>query len=230
MDTQTTPTTPAMTTGRIDIISDAICPWCYIGKRQFERALPLLAADGLTFEVHWHAYQLNPDMPAEGVDRAEYRMKKFGSLERTRQMDARVAEAGAAVGLDIRHDLMRRTPNTVAAHRTIWLAGQMGVQDAVVEALFRGFFTEGRDIGDIATLIELAASAGLDAARVAAMLAGAEGRDEVLGEDEMARRSGIDGVPSFTMRGHVLFSGAVPAETMAEAFARAWRILSKQAA
>ncbi|MBN8890456.1 MAG: disulfide bond formation protein DsbA [Rhodospirillales bacterium 70-18] len=216
--------------GRLDIISDAICPWCYIGKRHLERALPMLAREGLEFEVHWHAYQLNPEMPAAGVDRRDYRIAKFGSWERSQELDARITEAGAAVGLGFRMDLQRRTPNTVAAHRTIWLAGRHGVQDAVVEALFAGYFTQGADIGDPATLAGLAAGAGLDGDAVLAMLAGEEGRAEVLGEDEMARRSGIDGVPSFTMAGHVLFSGAVPAETMAQAFSRAWRILSSQAA
>ncbi len=217
-------------TGRIDIISDAICPWCYIGKRQLELALPMLAKDGLTFEVHWHPYQLNPDMPAEGVDRAEYRRQKFGDPERVRQMDERVKQAGAAVGLDIRHDLMLRTPNTIAAHRVIWLAGEEGVQDAVVEALFRGFFTEGKDIGDTATLAAIADANGLPAARVLAMLASDEGLDTVASQDEMARNAGINGVPSFIMKNHVLFSGAVPAEQMAEAFTRAWSILSRQAA
>lgn len=217
-------------TARIDIISDAICPWCYIGKRQLERALPMLAKDGLVFEVHWHPFQLNPDMPADGVDRAEYRRQKFGSEERIREIDARVKAAGAAVGLDIRHDLMLRTPNTVNAHRVIWLAGQFGVQDAVVEALFRGFFTEGADIGDPATLARIGEANGIPQGRVAAMLEGEEGLRLVLSEDDLARRSGINGVPSFIMKGHVLFSGAMQAETMAEAFTQAWTILSKQAA
>jgi predicted DsbA family dithiol-disulfide isomerase len=130
----------------------------------------------------------------------------------------------------MRHDLMRRTPNTVAAHRTIRLAGQRGVQNEVVEALFRGYFTEGRDIGDAAALAELADGAGLDAHSVMTMLAGEEGRREVLAEDEMARGSGLNGVPTFTMRGHVLFSGAVPADVMVEAFGKAWRILSRNVA
>jgi predicted DsbA family dithiol-disulfide isomerase len=222
-----TPQPPA----RLDIISDAICPWCYIGKRQVERALPLLAEDGLNFTVHWHAFQLNPDMPAAGVDRREYRLAKFGNdPERLAQMDQRVTEAAAGVGLAFRTDLLLRTPNTIAAHRVIWLAERHGVQDAVVEALFRGFFTEGADIGNAGTLAELAAGAGLHRDAVTAMLAGDEGRQEVLAEDAMARRSGLDGVPTFTMAGHVLFSGAVPADTMAEAFGRAWRILQTRAA
>jgi predicted DsbA family dithiol-disulfide isomerase len=215
---------------RLDIISDAICPWCYIGKRQLERALPVLAENGLDFAVHWHPYQLNPDMPEQGVERGAYRVAKFGSAEKARELDERIVAAGAAVGLEIRPDLMRRTPNTVAAHRVIWLAGRHGVQDAVVEALFHAYFTAGRDIGEHAALIEIAGKAGLDPAATAALLAGDEGRREVLGEDEMARRSGLNGVPSFIMAGHVLFSGAVPADTMVEAFSRAWGILSKTAA
>ena len=216
------------TNGRIDIISDAICPWCYVGKRQLERALPILADEGMRFDIHWHPYQLNPDMPAEGVDRAEYRRQKFGDPERIRQIDERVGQAFAGVGLDFRPDRMRRTPNTIAAHRVIWLAGRNGVQDAVVEALFRAYFTDGHDIGDAATLDAVAAGAGLPGA--AAFLAGEDGLQTVQAEDMAARRAGIDGVPSFTMQGHVLFSGAMPAETMAEAFSKAWRILRQRAA
>ena len=217
---------------RLDIISDAICPWCYIGKRQVERALPLLAAEGLNFSVHWHAFQLNPEMPAPGVDRRgclaeEVRQRPGAAGARWTSGSPRRPRRSV---LEFHTDLMRRTPNTVAAHRVIWLAEREGVQDAVVEALFRGFFTEGADIGDTGTLAELAAGAGLDREAVTAMLAGDEGRQEVLAEDAMARRSGLDGVPTFTMAGHVLFSGAVPADTMAEAFGRAWRILQARAA
>lgn len=215
---------------RIDIISDAICPWCYVGKRHLEQALPVLAGQGLAFTVQWHPFQLNPDMPEAGLDRRDYRTAKFGSWERSQQLDAELAERGRAAGLDIRLDRQRRTPNTLAAHRTIRLAHAHGVQGAVVEALFAGYFTAGEDIGDHATLARLADGAGLPAAAVLAMLAGDEGRAEVLAEDVNARRSGINGVPSFIMANHVLFSGAVPAETMVEAFAHAWRILSARAA
>src|SRR4029077_21222991 len=107
---------------RIDIVSDAICPWCYIGKRQLERALALLGQEGLHFSVHWNPFQLNPDMPKEGRDRAAYRARKFGSAERARELDERVANAAAGVGLQLRQDLMLRTPNTLDAHRLIWFA------------------------------------------------------------------------------------------------------------
>lgn len=221
-------TTPAQP--RIGVVSDAICPWCWIGKRQLERALAVLAGRGLQFAVSWQPFQLNPDMPAGGLDRGEYRAQKFGSGARSQEADARVAEAGAAVGLAFRHDLMRRTPNTVDAHRVIRMAGRHGVQDAVVEALFRGYFTEGADIGDHATLVSLAGAAGLDPAGVAAMLASDLDRQEVLEEDLTARRSGLDGVPAFLMGRYVLFTGAVPADAMAEAFAKAWKVISAQPA
>ncbi len=215
---------------RLDIISDAICPWCYIGKRQVERALPTLAEEGLNFAIHWRPFQLNPEMPEAGVDRREYRLRKFGSEERIAEMDKRIVEAAAAVDLDFHPELMRRTPNTIAAHRVIWLAGRAGVQDAVVERLFRGYFCEGADIGDAETLATLAGEAGLARDSVTSLLAGDEGKREVLAEDASARQSGLNGVPSFVMQRHLLFSGAVPADAMAEAFAKAWRILEARAA
>jgi predicted DsbA family dithiol-disulfide isomerase len=212
----------------IDIVSDAICPWCWIGKAHLGAALEELRAEGLEFRIRWRPFQLNPDMPDEGVERDEYRARKFGSLERSRELDAGVAEAGRAAGLDFRFELMRRTPNTVAAHRVIRMAEGVGLQDAVAEALFRAYFQDGRDIGDAATLAEVAEVAGLDANAVATMLAGDEGREEVIAEDLAARRAGLSGVPSFLMDRHFLFSGAMPGPRMAEAFRRADAILSER--
>ncbi|MBS0559559.1 MAG: DsbA family oxidoreductase [Proteobacteria bacterium] len=220
--------TPAA--GRIDIVSDAICPWCYIGKRQLEHALAMVAADGLRFDIHWNPYQLNPDMPREGVERMAYRIAKFGGPERAAAIDARVTEAAAGVGLGFRTDLMRRTPNTVAAHRVIWLAGREGRQDAVVERLFDAYFVRGQDIGAPEVLAAEAGAAGLGEAAVAAFLAGTEGEQEVLRADAQARQAGVEGVPSFFMDGHFLFSGAMPADTMAAAFRRAHAILANRAA
>jgi predicted DsbA family dithiol-disulfide isomerase len=216
--------------GRIDIISDAICPWCYIGKRQLERALPILANDGLTFTVAWHPFQLNPDMPAEGVDRAAYRAQKFGSAERSAEIDKRVTDAAAGAGLEFHLERLKRTPNTVSAHRLIRLGAQRGVQDGVVEALFQSYFVNGADIGDPEVLAQAGAAGGLDGDEVRAMLAGDDGRREVLAGDQMARNAGIQGVPSFALQGHVLFSGAVPAEQMASAFRQAYDILKNRAA
>ena len=209
---------------RIDVISDAICPWCWIGKANLEAALEELRGEGLAFEIRWRPFQLNPDMPEEGVERDAYRARKFGSLERSRQLDAQVAEAGRAAGLAFRHDLMARTPNTVATHRVNRAAEPAGVQQPVVDRLFRAYFQEGEDIGDAAVLDRLAAEAGLPG--MATMLAGAEHRAEVLADDMAARHGGISGVPSFLMDRHLLFSGAMPGPRMAEAFRQANTILS----
>jgi len=214
---------------RIDIVSDAICPWCYIGKRQLERALARLGGEGLVFSVHWNPFQLNPDMPKEGRDRAAYRAWKFGSAERSREADERVAQAAAGVGLAFRPDLMLRTPNTTDAHRLIWFAGQRGVQDAAMETLFCAYFTQGRDIGDRVVLAECAAEAGLNQGEIAAFLASDTAEQETRAADETARTAGVNGVPSFFLDGYGLFSGAYPAETMAEALRKARAILRDRA-
>ena len=215
---------------RIDIVSDAICPWCYIGKRQLERALATLAQEGLHFSVHWNPFQLNPDMPKEGRDRIAYRIAKFGSAERARELDERVAGAAANVGLSFRQDLILRTPNTLDAHRLIWLAGREGKQDAVVETLFIAYFTEGRDIGEPDVLADCAAQGGMDRAAVAEFLAGDVAAKEMLAADRSAREAGVNGVPSFFLDGYSLYSGAVPAETMAEALRKGNQILRQRAA
>jgi predicted DsbA family dithiol-disulfide isomerase len=215
---------------RIDIVSDAICPWCYIGKRQLERALPVLANEGLRFSVHWNPFQLNPDMPKEGRDRIAYRVQKFGSAERARELDERVANAAAAVGLDFRQELMLRTPNTLDAHRLIWFAGREGVQDAVMEAVFAAYFTQGLDIGDRDVLADCAGKGGVDRAAAEEFLDGDVAAKEMLAADGAAREAGVNGVPSFFLDGYGLFSGAMPAETIAEALRKGAEILRRQAA
>ena len=212
----------------LDIVSDVICPWCWIGKRHLEAALGELAGEGLRLTLRWRPFQLNPDMPEEGVERATYRAQKFGSTERGAELDCNVAEAGQVVGLTFRHARMLRTPNTIAAHRIIRMAEDHGVQDAVTEALFQAYFHDGQDIGDATALDAIAATAGL--AGVAAMLAGPAHRAEVVAEDRAARQGGLSGVPSFLMDRHLLFSGAMPGPRMAEAFRRADRILSEREA
>ena len=191
---------PAVGT-RIDIVSDAICPWCYIGKRQLERALAMLATEGLTFSVHWNPFQLNPDMPKEGRDRAAYRAWKFGSVEKAAALDQRITEAAAGVGLAFRTDLMTRTPNTIDAHRLIWFAGQNGVQDEVMEAVFKAYFTAGGDIGEHAVLADRAAEAGLDREDVMRFLASDLADKEMRAGDQAAREAGVSGVPSFFLDG-----------------------------
>lgn len=200
----------------IDVISDVICPWCFIGKRRLERALA-----GRPATVRWHPFQLNPDMPREGIERREYRTRKFGSWERSQQLDAQVAEAGRGEGLAFNFDRQSRTPNTLDPHRVIWLAGGKGVQNAVAEALFLAYFTDGRDLSDRTTLAEVVAGAGLDRAEVDELLAGDMGLDVVKAGEERARRLGVSGVPFFIVNGRVALSGAQPPELFRQAFEQA---------
>jgi len=214
-----TETIGAAAATELSVVSDAICPWCYIGKRRLEQAFALM--DGASqFRVAWRPFELNPQMPKAGIERREYRMRKFGSWERSLQMDAQLREVGNSVGITFRHDLMKRTPNTFDAHRLIWLAGVLGAQDAMVETLFRGYFSEGRDIGDARALSELAGEVGIDRARAEAMLAGTEGSAEVAADEEVAMRAGLSGVPTFVLGGRVLFSGAQPPEVIARALSQ----------
>ncbi|MBR0670590.1 DsbA family oxidoreductase [Neoroseomonas soli] len=219
-----------VTAGRLEIVSDVICPWCWIGKTHLDGALALLAEEGLTFEVGWLPYQLNPDMPEGGVDRRTYRAEKFGSLERSQELDSQVAEAGRVAGIGFRHDLMARTPNTVQAHRLIRLAGAAGVQHAVVERLFRAYFQEGKDIGDQAVLAAEGATAGMPQEALDAFTGSDAARAEVIAESQALAQAGVTGVPSFVLDRHLLFSGAMPAERMADAFRRAVEILRSRAA
>lgn len=198
---------------RLEIVSDTICPWCYIGKRRLGRALDQLTAEGLAFELLWRPFQLNPTMPPEGLDRRSYRAAKFGSWERSQALDAKVAAAGAEEGLVFRHDLMARTPNTVASHALIHLAHELGgaeLQDRVVESLFAAYFTQGRDVGAPALLADLAEAAGMDRVAVMAYLADPASGAAVRRDEALARRLDLHGVPSFVLAGHYLFSGAQP--------------------
>jgi predicted DsbA family dithiol-disulfide isomerase len=221
------PVTAAVGT-RIDIVSDAICPWCYIGKRNLEQALATLADEGLEFQVHWNPFQLNPDMPKEGRDRAAYRAWKFGSVEKAAALDQRITEAATGAGLAFRTDLMTRTPNTIDAHRLIWLAGQNGVQDAAMEAVFRSYFLEGRDIGDHAVLADCGVEAGLPHQTVLNFLESDLAAREMRAADQAAREADVSGVPSFFLDGYSLFSGAMPPEKIASALRRGHEILHKQ--
>ena len=215
---------------RIDIVSDTICPWCYIGKRQLERALVTLGNENLTFSIHWNPFQLNPDMAKEGVDRASYRAWKFGGAEKAAAIDARIQNAAAQVGLEFRQDLMKRTPNTIDAHRLIWFAGQKSVQDRTMEIVFRAYFIEGQDVGQHDVLADCAALAGIDRAEALAFLSGDLVDAEMRAADQSAREAGVSGVPSFFLDGYSVFSGAMPAEQMADAFRRGSTLLRDKAA
>ena len=215
---------------QLDVYSDVICPWCYIGKQHMQAALRQLEAEGLRFQVGWRPFQLNPDMPAGGLPRDEYRRAKFGSVARSRELDSQVAEAARKAGIEIRHDRMQRTPNTLDAHRLIRWAGEQGKQDPVVDRLFEAYFVEGRDIGERAVLADVAGEAGLDRETAAAYLGSEAGRAEIAAEDEAVRRAGLTGVPTFVLDRHVLFSGAVAPDVFAEALAKAHRVIAGRAA
>ena len=197
------------------VIIDVICPWCYVGKRRMEKALPLLGE--IRARVSWLPFELNPDMPKEGMERREYRMRKFGSWERSLQLDAQLAEQGAKEGLTIRYDLQTRTPNTLNAHRLIRRAGGGEGQTALVEALFQAYFTQGRDIGNLETLADIAAETGLDRADALAFLRSDELAEEVRQYEEVARRAGITGVPAFVANRRPVLMGAHPPEAIAAA-------------
>src|SRR5436190_58208 len=143
----------------VDIVSDVICPWCFVGKRRLERALKAVPG-GRTVRVRWLPFQLNPQMPTAGMNRREYRSAKFGSWARSQELDAQVVAVGATEGIAFAYDRVGLTPNTLDAHRLIALAAKEGVQDAVGEALFRGYFTEGCDISDLSVLLDVGAGPG----------------------------------------------------------------------
>ncbi len=204
----------------IDVVSDVICPWCWIGKRRLEKALKLLG-DPVGVEVHWKPFQLNPQMPPSGMERRAYRTAKFGSWERSQSLDAQVAAAGDEEGITFKFERMTRTPNTLYAHRLIWRAGSLGVQDAVAERLFRGYFEEGMDLNNHAALVRLAVEGGISAPDAQRLLAGDEGKAEVLREEAHYKSHGVRGVPTFFFNGEPGFSGAVSPPMLADAIRQA---------
>ena len=194
----------------VDVVSDIVCPWCFIGKRRIERAAGIL---GRAIDIRWHPFQLNPRMPVAGIDRREYRVAKFGSWEYSQQLDSRVAENGRAAGIEFRHDLMARTPNTFRGHVLLAAALQQGgvvMQDSVADRLFTGYFTKGEDVGDAAVLAAIAQETGVVADLNDAALA-----EHVRREEEVSREAGVQGVPLISFRGQVVSEGAAPEEMLA---------------
>jgi predicted DsbA family dithiol-disulfide isomerase len=201
----------------IDIYSDVICPWCYVGKRRMERALAQ-AKDGQDLRITWRPFQLNPAMPNEGLDRTAYLEAKFGSLDAFRRMEEHVKAAGDSEQIAFAFEKILRTPNTFAAHRLIWYAAQRGCQDKMVERLFTGYFEEGADIGLISTLARLAEQAGLDAE---SFLRSDEGITEIKADEAAGHRLGIRGVPYFVLNQVHGISGAQPPEVFVAAMQQA---------
>jgi predicted DsbA family dithiol-disulfide isomerase len=200
----------------IDIYSDVICPWCYVGKRRLERALKTW--DGVPVDIRWRPFQLNPTMPHNGMDRRQYLDAKFGSSAAAQTIYDQVSKAGTEEGIPFAFERIARTPNTFVAHRLVWLAGYQGKQDEVVEMLFRRYFVEGGDIGKIETLSQAAADAGLDRAAVETFLAGDGGIEAVQAEEAAGHHMGIRGVPYFVVDGVNALSGAQPPEQFLAAF------------
>jgi predicted DsbA family dithiol-disulfide isomerase len=204
---------------RIDVVSDVVCPWCFIGKRRLEKALALKPE--IPVEVHWHPYFLNDWIPREGMAREEYLTTKFGSPERYKGIAQRVSAAAAAEGLVYASDKMKRQPNTTDCHRLILWADAQGKAPAMKQKLMDLYFTEGADLSDRETLVKAAADVGLDADKVRGDLAGEKDVDAVGGEAQRAKEAGIDGVPCFIFAGKYAVSGAQAPEYLAEMIERA---------
>jgi predicted DsbA family dithiol-disulfide isomerase len=200
----------------IDIFSDVICPWCFIGKRRLERALAARPQPGLT--RRWRAFQLNPDMPAEGMERQHYLAVKFGGAANAQAVYDQVLAAGESEGIAFDFDRMKRTPNTVDAHRLIRFAATHGREDAVVEGLFDTYFLRAEDIGDRDVLVAVAQAAGLDDQAARAFLSSDAEVEAVRAEDQSARQAGINGVPCFIFNGRHALAGAHTPEVLFQLF------------
>jgi predicted DsbA family dithiol-disulfide isomerase len=198
---------------KLDILSDPICPWCYIGKAQLDRALE--AHPGHPFEIEWHPFQLNPDMPPEGMDRRGYLETKFGGKDNAVQVYSRIDDAARAAGLDLALDKITRTPNTLDAHRLIHWSGLEGRQTTVVTRLFKAYFEESRDISEHGVLLEIAEGVGMDRAMTARLLEGRSDADDIQARDSHARERGVTGVPTFVVGNQHVVPGAQPPELWA---------------
>lgn len=219
MATGTAPPEPAYV-ARIDVVSDVVCPWCYIGKHRLEQGLAALETD-VPVEVRWRPFELNPTLPADGMDRDAYCERKFGSVEYARRLYENVAANARADGLPIEVERIRRTPNTRAAHRLIAAAGDAHGQDALVDALFAAYFVDGLDVGDRDVLRKLARGVGLGDAAIAAALEGDADDGSIEAQEREAHEMGVSGVPAFVYNGRLLFSGAQDPVTVKLAIERA---------
>jgi predicted DsbA family dithiol-disulfide isomerase len=208
----------------IDVISDVVCPWCFIGKRHLESALAAWRKDHPGEKqpvVHWHPFQLNPQLPRSGVPRAEYVATKFGGLQRAKEIYARVANAGARASIAFDFDRIAVQPNTLNAHRLIHHSGPSGRQDAIAEALFRAYFLEGADLSRDDTLADIAAHACFDRNEISAYLARDEDKALIEDQDQHARSLGVEGVPFFIFNRRYAVSGAQRPEAILEMMEKA---------
>jgi len=201
----------------IEVVSDVVCPWCYIGLKRLDAAIA--QANDVTVDVRWRPYQLDATIPAGGTDRKQYMLAKFGSEDRLAEIHARVAEAGRDAGIEFAFDAIRVSPNTLDAHRLIRWAGTEGrdVQTNLVRRLFAMYFEEGRDIGDHAVLTEAARTSGMDSAVVETLLASNADTDEVQAEIDTAAQMGVRGVPCYLVEGRYAIMGAQEPAVLADA-------------
>lgn len=199
----------------VDVTSDLICPWCFVAKRRLEKASSIL---GKTLKVRWHPFQLNPEMPVEGLDRRLYRSAKFGSWEQSQRLDAQVSAAGTEVGIRFRHDLMKRTPNTFRGHVLLAAALKDGLQtqNLVAERLFQAYFANGEDVGDPATLLRVSHEFGVTAISRLEDLDSPALASEVKTAERMAASAGIRGVPQISLQGTIVANGAQKEELLAD--------------
>src|ERR1700744_3763662 len=204
---------------QIDVISDTVCPWCFIGKRRLARAMEMRPE--IEFDIQWRPYQLDPDVPREGVDRAAYMKAKFGEGPRVSAMSDALKAEGLREGIAFAFDKIERRPNTLDSHRLIRWAATAGIQDTVVERLFAAYFLEGRDIGDPAVLEFLAADVGMDSIEVADLLSSDTDLAAVERETRLAGEMGIPGVPTFIFANKFVLSGAREAEVLVQVIDKA---------
>jgi len=199
---------------RLDIFSDPVCPWCLIGKANLDRALA--AHPDHPFVIEWHPFQLNPDMPADGVDKRSYLAARFGGEAKLDEIHNRLRDMAQKAGVAMDPDKAERLPNTLNAHRMIHWAGLEGKQAAMVSALFRAYWRDGRDIGDVEELCDIAEEVGLDPVAMARLLASDADVSDLLARDQDARRKGVTAVPTFLLAQHYVISGAQPPEVWAQ--------------
>jgi len=203
---------------QIEIFSDVVCPWCFIGKRRLDRVLEGdLGADVV---LRWRPYQLMPNVPLAGVDRDTFLQRRYGDNADAGRVPSRIAEEAQAEGIELRYDLIERTPNTLLAHRLLELAYAQGMQHALADALFVAYFCEGRDVGELETLANIAGSVGMAAKEARAYLAGDGGAAEVRKQLERALEVGVSGVPGYFLAESFLLPGAQSSETMAQIIGR----------
>ncbi len=200
---------------QLDVVSDTVCPWCYIGKKRLDQALAMHGGDGIT--LAWRPFQLDASIPEGGVDRKAYMEKKFGA-ERARTVGNTIRELGEAAGITFRFDRIERSPNTLDSHRLVRWAGTAGCQNEMVDILFRRYFEDGEDVGSHDVLLDAANEAGMDVDIVRDLLLKDADKELIRREDVMARQMGIQGVPSFVINSQWVMVGAQEPETLVRMF------------